>query len=120
MADTVSKITITCVVNGVRHRVQTYPMARLLDVLREQMHLTGTKEGCGEGECGSCSILMNGELVNSCLIPILQAEGAQITTIEGLDSVASSAATTATIGFSAQSVTSQESVAPHTARSSVL
>ena len=59
-------------------------MKRLLDVLREDLHLTGAKEGCGEGECGSCSILMNGELVNSCLVPVLQAEGAHITTIEGV------------------------------------
>jgi carbon-monoxide dehydrogenase small subunit len=59
-------------------------MKRLLDVLREDLHLTGAKEGCGEGECGSCAVLMNGELVNSCLIPALQAEDAKITTIEGI------------------------------------
>jgi carbon-monoxide dehydrogenase small subunit len=53
-------------------------------VLREDLHLTGTKEGCGEGECGSCSVRMNGELVNSCLVPVLQAEGAEVQTVEGL------------------------------------
>ncbi len=62
---------------------QAPPMKRLLDVLREDLHLTGTKEGCGEGECGSCSVRMNGELVNSCLVPVLQAEGADIQTVEG-------------------------------------
>jgi carbon-monoxide dehydrogenase small subunit len=61
-----------------------YPMQRLLDVLRCELGLTGTKEGCGEGECGSCSVLLNGDLVNSCLIPIAQAAGAEIFTIEGL------------------------------------
>ena len=59
-------------------------MERLLDVLRSQLRLTGTKEGCGEGECGACSILMEGELVNSCLLPALQADGADIRTIEGI------------------------------------
>ena len=71
-------------VNGTRLAVQAPPMKRLLDVLREDLRLTGTKEGCGEGECGSCSVRMNGELVNSCLVPVLQAEGADIETVEGL------------------------------------
>jgi len=74
----------TLTVNGVKRSVRTYPMARLLDVLREDLTLTGTKEGCGEGECGACSVLIDGILVNSCLVPLIQADGAQITTIEGL------------------------------------
>lgn len=71
-------------VNGESRSVRVPPMKRLLDVLREDLHLTGTKEGCGEGECGSCSVRMNDELVNSCLVPVLQAEGATIQTVEGL------------------------------------
>jgi carbon-monoxide dehydrogenase small subunit len=76
--------TIKFKLNGNACSVQAPPLKRLLDVLREDLHLTGTKEGCGEGECGSCSVRMNGELVNSCLVPALQAEGAEIQTVEGL------------------------------------
>lgn len=71
-------------VNGESREVHAPPMKRLLDVLREDLRLTGTKEGCGEGECGSCSVRMNGELVNSCLVPVLQAECTTIQTVEGL------------------------------------
>jgi aerobic carbon-monoxide dehydrogenase small subunit len=78
------KTSIYLLVNGQRHKLIVWPMSRLLDVIREDLHLTGTKEGCGEGECGACSILLNGQLVNSCLVPALQADGAEITTIEGI------------------------------------
>ncbi len=71
-------------VNNVWHDVDVPPMRRLLDVLREDLRLTGTKEGCGEGECGSCAVLMNGDLVNSCLVPALQADGAVLCTVEGM------------------------------------
>ena len=84
MPERARKSRVSCVVNGAAATFEAYPMARLLDVLREDLKLTGTKEGCGEGECGACSIEMNGELVNSCLVPALQAHGAKIRTIEGV------------------------------------
>jgi aerobic carbon-monoxide dehydrogenase small subunit len=84
LPEIVSRINITCRVNGEPRHAQAFPMARLLDVLREEMHLTGTKEGCGEGECGACAVLMNGAIVNSCLVPAVEAEGADIRTIEGM------------------------------------
>ncbi len=77
-------ISLTLTVNGSTRTVEVHPLARLLDVLREDLKLTGTKEGCGEGECGACSILMNGRVVNSCLVPAAQAQDAVITTVEGL------------------------------------
>jgi carbon-monoxide dehydrogenase small subunit len=78
------KCELYLTVNGRPETVCVYPMERLLDVLRHELGLTGTKEGCGEGECGSCSVLMNRKLVNSCLVPALQAAGANLTTIEGV------------------------------------
>jgi len=78
------KVAVTFTVNGVERTVETFPMARLLDVLREDLRLTGTKEGCGEGECGACSAFVDGRLVNTCLVPAIQAQGAKIETIEGL------------------------------------
>ena len=81
-----AKCEIAFTVNGRLATVRVYAMERLLDVLRHELGLTGTKEGCGEGECGSCSVLLDGSLVNSCLIPVLQARGSNIFTIEGLAS----------------------------------
>jgi len=80
----VNKTAIEFQVNGESRRLEVFPMARLLDVLREDLHLTGTKEGCGEGECGACTVKLNGEIVNSCLVPVAQVAGASITTIEGV------------------------------------
>ena len=71
-------------INGESRQLDVFPMARLLDVLREQLQLTGTKEGCGEGECGACTVTLDGRIVNSCLVPAAQANGAEITTIEGV------------------------------------
>ncbi|MGE0130051.1 MAG: (2Fe-2S)-binding protein [Blastocatellales bacterium] len=71
-------------VNGVEREINAPPMKRLLDALREDLRLTGTKEGCGEGECGACSVIVDGEVINSCLVPVCQARGASILTVEGL------------------------------------
>jgi aerobic carbon-monoxide dehydrogenase small subunit len=81
---TCTRREIRLVVNGKEKTVRAYPMERMLDVLREQLGLTGIKEGCGEGECGACAVLLGGSLVNSCLIPVLQAMDSAITTIEGV------------------------------------
>jgi len=78
------KTTINCAVNGKPQTLHAYPMERLLDVLREQLRLTGTKEGCGEGECGACSVMIDGQIANSCLVPVAQVAGASIQTIEGI------------------------------------
>lgn len=74
----------TLEVNGKKRRVDVPPMKRLLDVLREECGLTGTKEGCGEGECGACTVLVDGRSVNSCLMPVCQVRGSKVLTIEGL------------------------------------
>jgi carbon-monoxide dehydrogenase small subunit len=79
-----SKSTVECTVNGESQTLHAYPMERLLDVLREQLRLTGTKEGCGEGECGACSVMIDGRIVNSCLVPVAQIAGSSIQTIEGV------------------------------------
>ena len=71
-------------VNGITQEVETPPMRRLLDVLRQNLQLTGTKEGCGEGECGACSVIIDGMVINSCLVPACQVDGSRILTVEGL------------------------------------
>ena len=77
--------SITLKVNGKEVSVDVVPGEMLVDVLRERLGLTGTKVGCREGECGSCSIILNGKLVTSCLVPAMKAQGAEILTIEGLE-----------------------------------
>jgi carbon-monoxide dehydrogenase small subunit len=72
------------VLNGRAVSFEGSSARRLLDVLREDLGATGTKEGCGEGECGACSVLVDGEVVNSCLVAVGQVEGCQVTTVEGL------------------------------------
>ena len=76
------KVKLT--VNGHAAEVETAPLKRLLDVLREDLSLTGSKEGCGEGECGACTVLIDGAAVNSCLVPIYQCDGTSILSVEGL------------------------------------
>src|SRR4029434_3456604 len=71
-------------VNGRQRELEVPPMRRLLDVLREDLGLTGTKEGCGEGECGACSLLLDGAVVEACLVPVSQARDASVQTVEGL------------------------------------
>lgn len=80
------KMKLSLKVNGELRTLEVWPMARLLDVIREDLNLTGTKEGCGEGECGACSVILDGKLVNSCLVPAVQAEGAELRTIESVAS----------------------------------
>ncbi len=77
--------SVACVVNGRRTTLAVHPLKRLLDVLREDCGLTGTKEGCGEGECGACTVLVDGVPVNACLVPVAHAAGTRVTTIEGLN-----------------------------------
>ncbi|MEA2677595.1 MAG: aerobic carbon-monoxide dehydrogenase small subunit [Chloroflexota bacterium] len=77
-------MTYRLTVNGAEQALDVPGMRRLLDALREDLGLTGTKEGCGEGECGACSVLIDGELANSCLVPVSQVDGAKVVTVEGL------------------------------------
>jgi aerobic carbon-monoxide dehydrogenase small subunit len=77
-------VKLTLRINGQSHPLDVPPMRRLLDVLREDLRLTGTKEGCGEGECGACTVLVDGDPVNSCLVPVAQVASAELTTIEGV------------------------------------
>lgn len=74
---------VNFILNGVQTEVCVDPMRRLIDVLRDDLQLTGTKEGCGEGECGACVVLINGDLINSCITPVCKVAGKNIVTIEG-------------------------------------
>jgi carbon-monoxide dehydrogenase small subunit len=77
-------VKLSLTVNGQSRSADVPPLKRLLDILREDLGLTGTKEGCGEGECGACSVLLDGQLVNSCLVPACQSERSEVVTIEGI------------------------------------
>ena len=81
-----NKLIIELTINNKKRKVETTTSTRLLDLIRDDLHLTGTKEGCGKGECGACTVIMNGELITSCLVLAPQADGAVITTIEGIGS----------------------------------
>ena len=78
------KIRMKLTVNGKEHELEVHPLARLLDLLRDTLGLTGTKEGCGKGECGACTVIMDGKTVDSCLVLAWQADGKEILTIEGM------------------------------------
>ncbi len=80
--DDADRIDVTLVVNGIERRLVVPPLRRLLDVLREDIALTGTKEGCGEGECGACTVLVDGRAELSCLVPVCQASGCDVRTVE--------------------------------------
>jgi len=84
MSDPRGPREISLTVNGQGKTLRAYPMERLLDVLRQHLKLTGSKEGCGEGECGACAVIVDGALVNSCLVPVLQVQNSTIVTIEGM------------------------------------
>ena len=79
------KIEVAITVNGAKYCLEVGPKERLIDVLRERLHLTGTKEGCGVGECGACTVILDGEAVHSCLVLTAQVDGSEILTVEGLE-----------------------------------
>lgn len=87
-------MVVSFTINGTRRTIDAPPLTRLIDILRDHLRLTGTKEGCGEGECGSCTVLLDGEPVNACLIPIGQCEGCELITAEGIVAAGKSASLT--------------------------
>ena len=93
--------TYSFTVNAERVDLEVPGMRRLLDVLREDLGLTGTKEGCGEGECGACTVLLDGAPVDACLVPVCQVEGASVATVEGLTPRSETAAAATTHGLDA-------------------
>jgi len=80
-----AKVSLNIKVNGLQHQLWAEPSRRLLDLLREDLGLIAVKEGCGEGECGACTVILNGRLVNACLVLAVQADGGEVLTVEGLD-----------------------------------